>query len=267
MTAVARQANQGSGRHMARFNLPAYMLEAWYEFLGVLRVPGFAIPTIVFPLMFYLFFGVVFGSSQGNTQMSAYLVATYGTFGVISPALFGFGVGMAMDRSAGWLLLKQVSPMPAGAYFAAKVFMSILFAMIISALLFALGAGLGDVRFSTGQWLELFVILSLGTLPFCALGLAIGSWARAKAAVAIVNLVYLPMSFLSGLWIPIAALPDALKQVALVMPPYHLSQLALRVIGMDQGGNPLSHLGVLLVQSMLFLWLARMGFRRNLLAE
>ncbi len=247
MSTALGQTRVGMQPKNGGVNLSVYLLEAWYEFLAVLRVPGFALPTIAFPLMFYLFFGVVFGSARGNTEISAYLVATYGTFGVISPALFGFGVGMAMDRSAGWLLLKQVSPMPPGAYFAAKAFMSVLFAMIIASALFALSATMGNVRFRAGQWTELFLILSFGTLPFCAMGLAIGSWTRAKAAVAIVNLIYLPMSFLSGLWMPISALPDVLKQLALLMPPYHLSQLALRVIDMDQGHPVALHLEVVAV--------------------
>ena len=39
----------------------AYALEAKYEFLKVLRMPGYAIPSIAFPAMFYLLFGVMFG--------------------------------------------------------------------------------------------------------------------------------------------------------------------------------------------------------------
>ena len=34
-----------------------YALEAKYEFLKVLRMPGYAIPSIAFPAMFYLLFG------------------------------------------------------------------------------------------------------------------------------------------------------------------------------------------------------------------
>ena len=65
-----------------------YALEAKYELLRITRVPGFVIPTLVFPAMFYVFFGVLFGRGDA-TKTATYLLATYGTFGIMSPALFG----------------------------------------------------------------------------------------------------------------------------------------------------------------------------------
>ena len=47
----------------------------------------------------------------------------------------------------------------------------------------------------------------LGVLPFCAIGLFVGSLVSGQAAPAIVNLIYLPMAFLSGLWVPLQFLP------------------------------------------------------------
>jgi len=67
--------------------------ESRCEFLKVLRMPAYSVPTIAFPVMFYLLFGVLFGRQQaGPTSMSTYLLATYGAFGVIGAALFGFCV-------------------------------------------------------------------------------------------------------------------------------------------------------------------------------
>jgi len=34
-------------------------LEAWYELLRVLRTPAFAIPSLAFPVVFYVLFAVV----------------------------------------------------------------------------------------------------------------------------------------------------------------------------------------------------------------
>jgi len=242
--------------------LPIYFLEAKYEFLNTLRTPGFVLPSLAFPLMFYAFFGIAFGGGNGG-QQAAYLAATYGVFGVIGPALFGFGVGIATERSQGWLMLKQASPMPGMAYFTAKLTMSLIFAQMILILLFSLAAFGGNVNFTPGQWATLYLTISLGNIPFCALGLLIGSWSPARASVAIVNLVYLPMSFLSGLWIPVNMLPKFMGDLAVLFPPYHLAQLALKVIDMDQGGQVWVHVVVLLVQTVLFLWLALIGFRRK----
>lgn len=246
-----------TGRSM----MSIYFLESKYEFLNVWRTPGFVLPSLAFPLMFYLFFGVVFG--KGSLDQATYLVATYGAFGIMGLALFGFGVGVATERGQGWLLLKQASPMPAMAYFTAKLVMSLILGQILLVLLFNLAAFAGQVSLSWTQWFKLILILGLGSIPFCALGLVIGCWAKSKSAVAVVNLVYLPMAFLSGLWIPISLLPQMLQKTAVIFPPYHLSQLALKVLDMDVGGNPWVHTVVLFGQTVLFLILALIGFRRK----
>ena len=80
-----------------------------------------------------------------------YMLATYGAFGVIGCALFGFGVGVAIERGQGWMRLKRVSPMPALAYFVAKIAMSASFATVIVAALFVLGATFGGVRMPAEQ--------------------------------------------------------------------------------------------------------------------
>ena len=67
-----------------------HLLEIKYEFLKAIRMPAYALPTICFPLLFYVFFGLVFGRQQaGGVQMASYLIATYGCFGVIAVARRG----------------------------------------------------------------------------------------------------------------------------------------------------------------------------------
>ena len=46
------------------------------------------------------------------------------------------------------------------------------------------------------------------------------------------NLVYLPMSFLSGLWFPLPMLPKVLQGIAPVWPSYHLDRIALAAVGL-----------------------------------
>src|SRR5690606_23112871 len=102
--------------------------------------------------------------------MATYLLGSYGAFGVIGAALFGMGVSVAAERGQGWLMLKRATPMPPLAYFAGKGVMSILTGAVIVLLLATLAAGAGGVRLPASTWLLLFVTLSLGALPFCALG-------------------------------------------------------------------------------------------------
>ncbi|MFK8013551.1 MAG: ABC transporter permease [Marinicellaceae bacterium] len=233
--------------------LKIYMLEAKTEFLRLLRTPGFSIPTLLFPVMFYTFFGIVFSMSAA---MPTYLMVTYGVFGVIGPALFSFGVGIAVERGQGWFNIKEVSPMPASAYIFARVALTFMFSLLIIMLLFAMGALFADVEMYRHQWLLIALVLILGSLPFCAIGMTLGLYLKSNSAPATINLIYLPLGFLSGLWIPITFFPDLMQSFANLLPPYHLAQLGLKVIDMDIGANIWLHIGVLAAYTLVFILLA-----------
>lgn len=239
--------------------LRCYLLEAKYEFLRQLREPSFSIPALTFPVLFYVLFGVVLampGAGDAGARATALLVS-YGVFGIMGPALFGFGVAMALDRDMGLLRLKRALPVPPGAILLAKTAMAMLFGLVITAMLMAVGVGFAGVALSPAQLALLALVNLLGALPFCALGLWIGTLVGGQAAVAIVNLVYLPMAFLSGLWIPLSVLPDVVQRLAPVWPAYHLQQVALKAVGGDAGGALWLHLLVLATYGAVFFFLAR----------
>jgi ABC-2 type transport system permease protein len=239
-----------------------HLLEIKYEFLKALRMPQYALPTILFPIVFYSFFGVMFGSRNGP-QVAEYMLATYGTFGVIGAALFGFGVSVAVERGQGWLEAKRTTPMPISAYFIAKMAMAMTFGAIIVVLLFTVAAFAAHVHLAPVKLLTIFAIQVAGAIPFCAFGLALGFFAGPNSAAPIVNLVYLPMSVLSGLWMPLRFLPESIQSLALWLPPYHLSQLALGVIGASRGEPASLHVGALVIATMLFSAIAYAGYRRD----
>jgi ABC-2 type transport system permease protein len=241
-----------------------YRTEARQEFLKLIRLPIFAATTVALPLMFYVIFGITFAGQQaGGVGVTTYMLATYGAFGVIGAALFGFGISVAVERGQGWMKLKRVSPMPPMAYFVAKVVASVTVAAVIVALMFVLGATIGGVRMPPTQWIALGLTLVAGALPFSAMGLAFGYLVGPNSAPAVLNLAWLPMAFASGLWIPIAELPDFVQSIAGYLPPYHFVQLALGTIGASEGGSPVMHLAVLLAFTAGFLAVAAWGFRRD----
>jgi ABC-2 type transport system permease protein len=98
-------------------------------------------------------------------------------------------------------------------------------------------------------------------LPFCALGMFVGTLIKGQGAPGLLNLVYLPMSFLSGLWFPLPMLPKVLQQIAPIWPSYHLDRLALAAVGMNQDALA-GHLLVLLGFTAAFLLLAARRLRR-----
>jgi len=252
---------QRSPRHTATI----YLKEAKYEFLKNLRLRMYTASVLSFPIMFYVLFELVLNSHQsiGNTAVPAYLLGSYGPFGVMGASLFGTAAGLASDRGLGWLQVKRASPMPPFAYFAAKVVTSMIFSAIIVLVLFTLGITLGGVRMPFTDFAKLLGILVAGSLPFSAMGLALGYFAGPNSAPPMINLIYLPMSFCSGLWVPFMFLPKVVQQIALVLPPFHLSQLALGVVGAGTHTSSATHWEVLIAFTMICLGVARIGFQRD----
>jgi ABC-2 type transport system permease protein len=221
----------------------AYLSEAKYESIRMLRSPGFAGPFLGLPVLLYLLFGVLlFGDPLGHDPKGALFVFMgFSVFGVMGPGMFGFGVTVAMEREQGLYTLKRALPMPPAASLLAKTLMSMLFVAIIMITMIA-AAPLGHIRLAAGQLVGLSAVNILGAAPFGAIGLFIGTWASAKSAPAFVNLLYLPMIYLSGFLIP---LPKSFQWIESISPAFHLHQLALRAIGAPSLGSPLLHVAVL----------------------
>lgn len=261
MNAIASTIDTAASERMPRRRIVgAYLEEARSECLRYMRNPAFMLPIMLFPGLFYLVFGVLMGHSEGHGA-ATYLLASYSVFGVMSPGLFGFGVSLAAERENGLLTLKRALPMPPGAYLLGKMLMAMAAAAVVVLLLLVMAFTLGHVSLGVAQAVALFATGVLGVLPFCALGMWIGTLFKGQAAPGMLQLVYLPMSFLSGLWFPLPMLPKFLQQIAPVWPSYHLDMLALAAVGMKQG--PLLGHGLVLVGFAAgFLWLAARRLRR-----
>jgi ABC-2 type transport system permease protein len=238
-----------------------FFAESRAEFLRLVRAPAFAVPTIAFPIMFYLLFGVLLTPGHAHPQAARHALASFLVLGTMAPGLFALGVSLAVDRERGLLELKRALPVPRGVHLAAKLAMSMLFAAVVTLLIMALAASVGGVVLPLTQWGALLLVSVIGVLPFSAIGLLVGSLARASAAPAILNLIYLPMSFLSGLWMPVTFLPHSLQVLVPLWPSWHLAQIALTVAG-DAAGGVASHVLLLTAIAAACFALARRALAR-----
>ncbi|MBN1241057.1 MAG: ABC transporter permease [Gammaproteobacteria bacterium] len=205
----------------------AYLLEARCETLQALRTPAAAIPFLAIPAAIYLLFGVVLFTPGEDTAampgLENYIFSGFMVIAVAMPGLFG-GCAVAFERDAGLLKLKRALPMPGGANLVAKAAMSMMFAAAASGSVVAIAVAADTITLSGAQVAVMWGVMIAGTVPFCAIGLLIGSLASASSAPAFANLVFLPMMWLSGLFIP---LPEFLQPWVVVWPAFHLNQVAL----------------------------------------
>lgn len=238
-------------------------LEARCELMKLVRLPAYTLPTLGFPLMFYLLFGVAMGQRSKTFSMAEYLLASYGAFGVIGVGLLGFGVGVAIERGQGWLLFKRATPMPPLAWVAGRLFTSLVFGTVLVALLFLLGATAGGVDLPAATWAALAAVLIAGMVPFAAFGLALGYLTGPNSAPMVINLIYLPMAMVSGLWWPVDLLPKLLQKISPWLPSYHFGQLALGILDMGRGEPVWKGVAVLVGFTAASLALAWVGYRRD----
>jgi ABC-2 type transport system permease protein len=238
--------------------------ETRYEFLKLFRTRSFSLATIGFPVMFYVLFGV--GNRnvhEGSVHMAKYMLCGYVCFGLIGSALFGIGVGLASEIAAGWLELKRASPMPVAAYLFAKCASAVAFGIIIVSILTCVGVAFGGVTLSVVELVKMLGLTVVGSISFASMGLLIALLVPANAASGVVNLVYLPMSFLSGLWIPLRFMPHWLQRVAPLLPTYHLSQLMLSIFHYQDSMSLMMHWNALLGFTLLMLGFSWLVFHRK----
>ena len=244
--------------------LRIYGKESKYEFLKLIRLKAFSLSTIGFPVMFYLLFGVANRHNfDASFSISKYLLASYCCFGMLGASLFGFGVGIANERGQGWLEVKQASPMPPMAYLVAKLLAAMAFGIIVAVLLIIMGTTMADVHITPVEIAKLLLTNLMGAIPFCSMGMIIGLTAKANAAAGIVNLIYLPLSFCSGLWMPLDILPKLLQRTAPLLPTYHIAQLALHTVGYAQGTAYWMHWQVLVGFTLVCLGVAQYLVRHS----
>ena len=211
----------------------AYANEIKYESLRMVRSPGFSIPFLLLPVPVYLFFGVVLAAPAiaKNPAVGNYLFSGFSAFAIIGPALFGVGCSLALERDAGFLRLKRALPAPGGAYLAAKMAVGVIFAALAMSTMLIAALLVRTVSLSFGQMAIIAAVMIVGSLAFAAIGLFIGAYASGAAAPAYANLLFLPMLWLSGLFIP---LPKFLEPWVVIWPAFHVNQAALGFAGVSE---------------------------------
>jgi ABC-2 type transport system permease protein len=236
--------------------LRAYWTEARYEVWRTLRTPVFLIPTIALPVMLYVFFGIVLQGPKAaaDPNIALHVLSGFTMFSVIGPGMFGIGIGFAIERQSGVVTLKRAMPMPPAANLIAKLFSATVLSLIVITTLLTIATVFGNVELTLAQALRAEIVGVLGVIPFCALGLLIASFVSGSAAPAVVNLLFFPMIYLSGLF-PFG-MPKGLQAAQLIWPAFHLNQLSLTALGLKTTFNPWMAAEVLIGFSAVCIYLA-----------
>jgi ABC-2 type transport system permease protein len=179
--------------------------------------------TVLFPVMMLLLFASIFGGLVGGTSVRFSQVYVAGILGsaLMSTAFVGLAIGIAIERESGMLKRLAGTPMPKAAYFLGKIGMVLATVAIQTIVLVALGVGLFHVTMPSTfhAWATFAWVFVLGVTAATLLGISVGSWITdSKSAPAVVNLPFVALQFISGVWITVNQLPTWLVRVSQVFP-------------------------------------------------
>jgi ABC-2 type transport system permease protein len=179
--------------------------------------------VVAFPVMMVLLFASIFRGIVGDTGVKSSQVYVASIIGsaLMSTGFTGVAVGIAVERDAGMLRRLAGTPMPRAAYFLGKIGMVVVTVAIQVVVLIALGVAFFDVSLpsSASKWATFAWVFVLGTAASTLLGIAVGGALRnAQSAVAIVNLPFVALQFISGVWISTTDLPSWMIKVSQVLP-------------------------------------------------
>jgi ABC-2 type transport system permease protein len=234
MTATAATADTTDiRRNRGRLGLLA--LQVRTEVVAARRNVEYVVGVIAIPTILYTMFGMPNDSTfvPGGATFGTLAVGSYGAFGVVSLALFTFGDEVAKERGRGWLRTLRATPVLPYAYLVGKLSMAAVYTVLIVAALAAVSIPTGAADLPVTAWLALTAILVAGVLALSTLGLAIAFLVRPRAATATAYLVFLPLAFCSGFFVPLSEVPAVLRDVAPFLPTYHLGRLVWPVVGSE----------------------------------
>jgi ABC-2 type transport system permease protein len=193
------------------------------EFKLFLREKVGPVWGVGFPILLLVIFGsipsfkTVLDGSGGLTVLDTYIPVLV----VMSLALLGFvslPLTLVNYRERG--ILRRLETTPAGPLrvLGAQLIVNFGMAVITLVVLLVVARLAYDVPFPRqfGGWIITALFASAVVLAMGMFVASVGSTARAAAAIG--NVLFYPMMFFSGLWLPIPAMPEVLQHVSHAFP-------------------------------------------------
>jgi ABC-2 type transport system permease protein len=186
--------------------------------------------TFLFPLLLYVLVSAFYTGKIDGQPAGRVLLAGILGYGAATTTFAGISIFLVVRRENGVLKRLRATPLPPPVYIAALLASTLLvFALEAAAMIL-----LARVTYHVGipdRLGSLVLSLLLGAAAFTALGIALTAAIRsAEGASAVVNLIVLPMAFLSGSFGPTKHYPHVLRAIADVLPLTYVVKLVRAAI-------------------------------------
>jgi ABC-2 type transport system permease protein len=227
------------------------------------RTRELAFFTFLLPILFFLLLGSAYGDDEiDGVSGYQYLLAGMIGYGAAATTFAGLALLLVIRRESGVLKRLRATPLPPGTYVAAVLASIILVFVGEAAILVGLGRFGFDVPLPDSI-VSLILVVLLGAGSFAALGVGLTALIRsAEGSSAVVNALYLPLSFISGAFFSEDTFPEALQALASLLPLSHLIQLTRDVMVFDDTvWDHLDNVAVIAAWGLIGLVVAVRGFR------
>jgi ABC-2 type transport system permease protein len=220
MSALTSTINPGSER---RREISLLLWQVVYEQRAFWRNRARGIFTFVFPLMFLVIFGSLYGgrhiASLGGIAYDQYFVPGILAYGVIATTYVNLAIGTAILRDEGVLKRMQGTPLPRWAYVGARILSAVIIVVAMTVITLGIGAAAYGIQVRTSTLPAVIAVLVLGTAAFTTLGIGVTRFINnAEAAPVVINLTVLPLTFISGVWFTSNNIPAWLHHIARIFP-------------------------------------------------
>jgi ABC-2 type transport system permease protein len=195
----------------------------WLEIKIFLREPLGAIGALVFPVLGYLVLGRVMGGRHADptpaaSELLRVSVPLFSTILIALTSLISLVTIIAIYREGGILKRLRATPLRPWTILTAHVLVKLIFTAVTLALMIAAGKRYypADLHFPVAGFT---LALLISTFSILSVGFVIASLVpTARFAQPITAVIFYPMVALSGLFVPIDALPASLHTVARLLP-------------------------------------------------
>jgi ABC-2 type transport system permease protein len=197
-----------------------------YDLLTFIRNRQARFFTVLLPVIFLLIFASVFGNNligAEHIRASTYYVPGIAALAVLAASFSNLVIAVTGQRELGILKRRRATPVPAGVVIAGRAITSLVVSLVVTVVVIAIGAIVYGVHVAPGTLGALTVSVTVGSLALASLGYAVATViGSADSAQPVTLAITLPLSFISGVYIPSVQLSPVLRHVAQAFPLQHL---------------------------------------------
>lgn len=201
------------------------LAHAKVQALVILRSPAQVLFLLVAPTAALLAIDTAQPDLAADPALSGQAFAQMAVLGALMVCVFGMGIAAAEERASPWSTFVRTLPAAGWVVTGARLLVTVL--TVVASMVPLVAASLATTALrgvlppgvaGLGALLAAVGVTVIGSLPFLGIALVVGFRFAPATAVAVAQLVAIPLAFAGGLIVPPVLFPDWLEAVSAATP-------------------------------------------------